>query len=359
MPVQYYTTRSLLEVITKIKPPTTFLTDLFFRGEKYFDTEEVLIDYEKEGEMVAPFVAPMTKGITIERDGYKTKKITAPRLAPQRNMRIEDLDHRFAGEDFSSKKTPQERQNELTLKDYADLEKMNIRAKELMVSQVLFDGEVIVRGYTSDERSKFVEQVIRYEHDLQITLLGDDKWGGAKAGIMKDISNAQRQVATKSGKVPDVIVMGSDAYEVAMEDEKFMKKLDNRRVNLGTIEPKFVDSTVKLVGEIEQMQVYVYYGQYQETHDLDGKKLDTPVMRPFVPGNKVLVAVSGIHQYGYGVVTQMEKDENFKTYKAKSVPKIIADVANDVKLLRLTSRPVPMVKDVDTWAVLTVMDEVI
>lgn len=73
----------------------------------------------------------------------------------------------------------------------------------------------------------------------------------------------------------------------------------------------------------------------------------------------MLVAVSGLHKYGYGVVTQMEKDETFKTYKAKSVPKIIADVKNDVKQLRLTSRPVPIVKDVDTWAVITVMDEVI
>lgn len=357
--MQFYTTRTLLEVITKVKPPTTFLTDLFFRGEQFFDTEEVLIDYEKEGELVAPFVAPMTKGITIEREGFKTKRITAPRLAPQRNMQIEDLNHRFAGEDFSSKKTPQERQNELTLKDYAFLEKMNIRAKELMVSQVLFDGEVVVRGYTTDERTNYIEQVIRYEHDLQIVLTGDDKWDGAKPNIMKDISNAERMVATKSGMVPDVIVMGAEAYDLALEDERFMKKLDNRRVSLGTIEPKFIDSTVKLVGEIGQMQVYVYYGQYQETHDLDGKKLENPIMKPFVPGNKVLVAVSGLHKYGYGVVTQMEKDETFKTYKAKSVPKIIADVKNDVKQLRLTSRPVPMVKDVDTWAVITVMDEVI
>lgn len=358
MPVKYYTTRSLLEVVTKVKTPTTFLTDLFFRGEKYFDTEEVLIDYKKDGEMIAPFVAPMTKGITVEREGYKTKKIIAPRLAPQRIMRIEDLDHRFAGEDFTSKKTPQERQNELTLEDYADLEKMNIRAKELMASQAIFDGEVIIRGYTNDERNKFVEQIIRYEHDLQITLTGDDKWNGAKPNIMKDINNAETQVSKKSGKVPDVIVMGAAAYEVALEDEKFLKKLDNRRVNLGTIEPKFIDSTVKLVGEIGQMQVYVYYGQYQETHDLDGKKLEEPIMKPFVPENKVLVAVSNAHQYGYGVVTQMENDGQFKTYKAKSVPKIITDVANDVKLLRLTSRPVPMVKDADTWAVITVMDEV-
>lgn len=357
--MKYYTTRSLLEVITKVKPPTTFLTDLFFRGEKYFDTDEVLIDYEKDGETVAPFVAPMTKGITVEREGFKTKKITAPRLAPQRIMRIEDLDHRFAGEDFSSKKTPQERQNELTLKDYADLEKMNIRAKELMVSQLLFNGEVIVKGFTNDERSKFVEQVIRYDHELQFELTGNDKWGEANANILKDISHAEMKVSTQSGRVPDVIVMGSDAYEAAMEDENFFKKLDNRRVSLGTIEPKFVDSTVKLVGEIGQMQVYVYYGQYQETHDLNGDKLEKPEMLPFVPGNKVLVAVSGLNQYGYGVVTQMENDGNFKTYKAKSVPKIITDVKNDVKLMRLTTRPVPMVKDVDTWAVITVMDEVI
>lgn len=167
----------------------------------------------------------------------------------------------------------------------------------------------------------------------------------------------KKMVAQKSRQVPDVIVMGEDAYEAAMENEKFLKKLDNRRVNLGVIEPKFIDPAVKLIGEIRQMQVYVYYGQYRETHDLDGKPLGTPIMKPFVPSNKVLVAVSKVHGFGYGVVTQMEEDGHFKSYKAKSVPKIIADVANDAKSLRLTSRPVPTVSDADAWAVITVMDE--
>lgn len=352
-----YTTRSLLEVITQIKTPTTFLTETFFPKEQFFDTEEVYIDYKKEGETLAPFVAPMTKGITIERQGFNTKRIIAPRIAPQRVMQIEDLSNRFAGEDFSSKKTPADRQRELNLQDYAELERMIIRTKERMASQLLFDGEVVIHGYTSDERNNFVEQVIRYEHDLQIVLTGEDKWNGNNANIYKDITEAERRVALGSAKVPDIIIMGAKAWEVALEDEKFMKKLDNRRINLGVIEPRFVDPSVKLVGEVGQMQVYVYYGQYQQTHDLDGKILEKPEMKPFVPENKVLVGVSGQHGLGYGLITQMEADGNFVSYKAKSVPKIFADTANDVKLMRLTSRPVPMVSDVNNWAVLTVMDE--
>lgn len=354
--VKFYTTRSLLEVITKAKPPTTFLTDLFFNQEEYFETEDVLIDYEKEGEIIAPFVAPMTRGITVEREGFRTRRIRAPRLAPQRNMQIEDLSNRFAGEDFSSKKTPQERQNELTIKDYAALDKMIIRARELMASQILFDGEAIVRGFTSDQRNKFIEQVIRYDHTLKITATGNERWDESEADIIGDVSEAAEMVATKSGQVPDIIVMGQDAYKAAIDNEKFLKKLDNRRVSMGTIEPKFIDSTVKLIGEIDQMQVYVYYGQYKETHDLDGEELETPEMKQFVPGNKVLVGVSKVHKFGYGLITQMENDGNFKSYKAKTVPKIITDVNNDTKLIRVTSRPVPMVRDVDTWAIITAME---
>lgn len=197
MPVQYFTTKSLLDAVTKMSTPTPFLTELFVGSEQYFDTGEVLIDYKKDGETVAPFVAPMTKGITVEREGHKTKKITAPRLAPQRVMRIEDLNHRFVGEDFSSQKTPQERQDELTTQDFEDLEKMIIRAKELMVSQVLFNGEVAVRGFTSDERDNFIEQVIRYEHDSQIILTGDNKWDGASPDILKDINEAEKNGSAK------------------------------------------------------------------------------------------------------------------------------------------------------------------
>jgi hypothetical protein len=55
----------------------------------------------------------------------------------------------------------------------------------------------------------------------------------------------------------------------------------------------------------------------------------------------------------YGGVTQMENG-NFVTYEGIRVPKSWADEKNEVRMLRVTSRPLPAPDDVDNWYVATV-----
>ena len=48
------------------------------------------------------------------------------------------------------------------------------------------------------------------------------------------------------------------------------------------------------------------------------------------------------------------EDKAFVTYEGKLVPKIYADEKNEVKMFRLTSRPLPRPFDVKSWAVIYV-----
>ena len=73
-----------------------------------------------------------------------------------------------------------------------------------------------------------------------------------------------------------------------------------------------------------------------------------------IPDGTVLMGHSdGEGQIEYGAVTQME-DKKFQTYEGRLVPKQYADEKNEVKMLRLTSRPLPRPFDVESWAVIYV-----
>ena len=77
---------------------------------------------------------------------------------------------------------------------------------------------------------------------------------------------------------------------------------------------------------------------------------------PYIPDDHIVIAPEGVGEMCYGAVTQLEKDERYHTYEATRVPKIIADVKNDVMLYRLTSRPLPKPHDVDSWAVIDTVE---
>ena len=52
----------------------------------------------------------------------------------------------------------------------------------------------------------------------------------------------------------------------------------------------------------------------------------------------------------YGAVSQMEKDV-FVTYESHRVPKIWSEEKNDIKMIRLSARMLPVPYDVQSWVV--------
>ena len=90
-----YKTKVILQAVEQIKPVNTFLRTVFFPFSKTLLTEDVLIDSKKGKRKVAPFVAPRVGGVVVSREGYKTNKITAPRIAPERALTIDDISSRL------------------------------------------------------------------------------------------------------------------------------------------------------------------------------------------------------------------------------------------------------------------------
>ncbi len=98
---------------------------------------------KKSKRKLAPFVAPRKGGKILTREGFVTNSITTPKLAPERIMTVDDIVKRGLGENVYSKKTPEERADELLAEDLRDLEKAIADRTEWLVREILFKGNCL------------------------------------------------------------------------------------------------------------------------------------------------------------------------------------------------------------------------
>lgn len=332
----------------KRMPVTTFIRDTFFPHVETYVTEDVEIDTRKGGQIVAPVVAPNVGGLNMGRQGYKTDKYTTPLIAPQKPISKELLKIRQLGESVESQQTPEQRAEAIMQKDAADMDDSITRREELMAAQLLTTGKVVLKGYLDDNMTKFVDESVDFGFDQNTVLTGDAKWNGAASSKYDDLARICEQVM-KAGYNPGYLLLGVDSYKLLLKDNDFMKyKLDISNLALASLAPQLSlksGNGVKAIGRINDLgvDVYAYYAWYMD---------ENGVLQPYIPGNKVIAAPDGVGEFLYGAVTQVEEDKEFHTYESTRVPKEWTDVNSDVKMCRLSSRPLPRPYDIDGWATL-------
>ncbi len=257
------TTTTTLQSQEKSMPVTTWLRDTFFSGVETYDTEDVVVEYSKGGQIVAPFVAPNVGGINVARDGYYSKRYTTPRIAPQRPLSPDVLKYRLQGENIHSNMTPEERAEKILAKDAKQMDDQITRREEVMAAQILTTGRVEVKGYLDDKLEKYVDDSVNYEHTQQITLTGTDTWENAASKKYDDIGRSCEMVM-RAGFDPRYVLLGVNSYKLLLDDEAFMKKLDTSNLAIASIAPELSTisgSGVKIIGRINEFGVnlYAYY----------------------------------------------------------------------------------------------------
>lgn len=349
MNLNYYKTHTILSIIEQLPPVRTFLKDTFFPDGETFVTEDVLIDVKKGKRKMAPFVAPRIGGVTVERDGFRTDKYTAPKIAPQRALTVDDLMVRGLGENVFSKRTPEQRQVEFLIKDLRDLQDMTSRRLEWMAAQVLFYGKAVLKGYIDYQNKNFVDQTLDYKFTNKITLSGTDLWGNG-GSIYDQLEAWQLQVVAATDVKPQSAIFGRDALKAFRNDEKIQQLMNIRNMNFGEIKPEIRGDGVSFIGRLPELglDIYTYDAWYV---DEDGEE---PVSKPYVPLDHIALVNNNLGETLYGAITQMETNV-FKTYEGKNIPKTWANQEADARMVRLSSRPVPKPHDVDSWLVAKVV----
>ena len=345
--VNIYTPRYLAEVVRQAPPVHTFFRDTFFTNIKTFATERVDIDLVKGDRRMAAFVHPRVGGEVLKSQGYQTESYKPPLINPYDVTTADQLMQRLPGEDLYSGMTPAQRAAKKLLDEYKVLNDATTRREEWMAVQAIVTGSIPVVG-------KGVNETISFGLNNKVTLTGNNKWGGSSATILKNLEDWVEQVQDSGFANVDMIIMGKKAKELFFADEDVQKKLDNRRIEIGRLEPKSLPNGVRYLGHLNDPNLDLY--TYGEKYYDDWTDPTNPTTKPLIPENAVvLISSQPDYVLAYGACTYIEDaSQQWVTAETARLLRSYVEHHPDRRFLELQAHPLPIPDKVDSWLVATV-----
>lgn len=341
-------------VIKEKKPIYTFIKDRYFTADtSVFKTEQVLADYDDGGgSIMAPFVIPLAGPVPMTRDGYETREIKPPFISVSMPLTIEDLKKRMAGESIVSTLTPQDRERVHLVSDMDKLDKAITRREEWMCVNTMLDNACTMRHTGANGEKGHDMKAQFYDGNTNPGVFKPSAvWAastdGKNPGTWYQDVCAQLSAMRKASRNATDLIVGSQVAQLIMNDPYMERMLDNRRIEIGELDPRWQENGVTRIGRFlfggTFIEVYCYEGTYEEQ---DPKTRKITGVKDYLPATAAILAAPKTGKMLYGAVNQMEEDKVFHTRVGTRVPKHIADVAHNTKETMLTSRPmaIPLVK---------------
>lgn len=281
------TTLRMLRAYISMAQPTLFLSGMFQSPpENFHSSEEVEIDIVRSDEDIAIVVQDLTTGYRANsEDLYTNKGFKPPIFKEKIALNSTDLLKREAGNDPF--KDPKFRATliQRMFRGMMKIERKIRRALELQASQVLQTGILTLRDsngvalYTLDFKPK----------SSHFPTAGT-AWDQAGATIVPDLVALAEQIRDDGLEDPDQAIFGTKAFEVALKDDDFKARFDNRRIDLGTISPfKMNGKGGQFRGTLDmgnyKIDIWTYGGRYKDPQ--------TGLKVQFVDPVKVILRASG------------------------------------------------------------------
>lgn len=357
MPLNIYDTYYMLGAVREIPLEHTFFRGHYFptnEASDIFGTSRVLADYKENGQKKAPFVLPRIGSIPGTRDGFSTYELEPANISISMPLTLDQLQKRGLGESLLSNRTPEERSRGLLMQDLAELSARISRTEELLAVQTILDNGAIMQHRT-DREDIYVDVGVRFydgennpalftpAHAWEHSTYANNTW--TPGSWYKDIC-AMIKKQTSHGRPVTEIVVSSDVGEFLLEDGWVLAMLDNRRAEMGRIDPAVLTEDVFQIGTFSfsgrLLPILVSTGTYENDNGDD---------TPFVPLSTVIAITPNCGKGLYGAVTQVEKDEKFHTYAGRRVPQHICTQRPPVIETQLTARPLFVPKRANPWCV--------
>lgn len=345
--VSIYEPRTMGRVVQKLPPVRTFFRSTFFRNEETFVTKNVDVDFKKGSRKVAPFVSRLIGGKIVPNTGYETKTYTPPLVAPEKVTTIDDLLERRPGENMFSGRTPAERAVLKMSEDFVELREQITRREELMCAQAIFTGQIPVIGDGVNEVIDF-----HFTNKEKITTAAK-KWTADTSDPIADLKRWHETVQKTGFTNCDICVMGSDVANAFVNNAKVKDLLDVKNYALAVIQPKQLPNGTTYIGTIHELGLDIY--KYNEWYLDDWTNPDAPEDKPIVPADSLaLLSTSANYSMYYGAITLIDEATGvFRTVEGKYVPDTWAKRKPARRFLSLSSAPLCVPHDVDSWFVAT------
>ena len=323
MAISIYDPRTMGKLVERMPKVHTFVRDTFFRNRETFDTQKIDVDFKKGNRALAPFVHKKKGGATIDNEGFQTNTYEPPLVAPNKITTIDDILKRTPGESLYNGKSPNQRAVEKMQRDFTELDEMITRREEWMCCQSLFRGKILIL----DKNGKAIQEEIDFQFTNKETLKTADSWKTKKGGKIAQLKAWRKQV---------------------------QKMLDVRRFEVAVIAPKELPNGATYIGTIHEIGMDIY--TYNEWYLDNWTNAEKPEDKPLLPDNIVaLLSTEANYSMYYGAVGIVdEAGKTIAVVEGSRIPEQWVERRPARRFLQLSSAPIPVPHEVDSWFIATV-----
>jgi hypothetical protein len=347
-----YRTTVLLEAIRLTPIKHTFLRDNYFPVVKEFISEDCLVDIKRRQRVMAPIVSRRKRGQVVERYPYSTFRVEPPFIAPVRTLSLEDLEKRQPGEDLFDPMSVEERQLSLLTEDTDELLEQIDRREEWMAAQVLTTGAITA---PSDDPTDPYEFLVNYNFNQFIQLAGASTWDQYTTNNpFLDLQYGIDLVTQNSTLTPNTAIMNPYTFRFFVASQQVQRTFFARSINIGNIGPGENEGpAARMVCRLVDPPIDIW--TYNEWYFTPTSGQNTKL----IPNGTVILAPDkgggNANRLYCSAVKQMDPETTqFKTYAARRVPRVWADVNDQVRKYSVTSKTLPAPIEVTQWAVMNV-----
>lgn len=348
MALNYTDTAVLLAAYKEQKAPNTFLQNRYFPDGTTFTTAQVLVEYKDGNQKLAPFVSPEVGGKAVRREGYEANAYEPGLIAPKRTLTIDNLTKKGFGEALYGELTPAERAVKITADDLTEMDEMIARRQEQMCAQVLQENALTMKHYGDDNKVIATKKIEYFNGQNDAVYTVSTKWNTADADILAEVA-AITKLLTKRGLAATDVLMGYEAADAFLNNEKIQKLLDNRNYNIGVIDPTENFDEAVFLGQLNCKGRKMNFIQYDATYiDENGEE------KSYIDPKTIVVTAPGCGVTNYGAITQIDfGNADFTTYAEKRVP--LYGVKDQVREVALRTAPLVQPKHKNAFIKATVL----
>ena len=175
---------------------------------------------------------------------------------------------------------------------------------------------------------------------------------GNYSQILKDLE-AMIRMLTKRGLRASDLVCSPDVADTIINDAAVQKLLDNRRIEIGNVEPELLPDGAAIVARLNVLGRIISVISYDLTYtdDEGNDKL-------YIPSGKCVLTAPGAGRTAYGAVSQVEQsDGEFHTYAGRRVPKYVSSAEGNSRTLTISSRPLMIPNNKNPFIVADVLTD--
>lgn len=337
-----FDTRTLVATLEQMYPPKTFLLDTFFKEVLTFTSRYVDIDIEKGKRKLAAFVRPTSQGKFVEKRGWTTKSIEAPYIKEKTNITAVDILTRQIGQTiYMGGKSPAQRAEEELAKNLDYLRERIVRREEWMAASLLQTGKIVLDGeYDGVE--------IDFGIDPTHLFTTTTDWDDTASDPIKDLRDWCETISKDSGLNPMVVIMGTDAVNAFINNEKVQKLLDLLKLNMGEIKPADLPNGSSFYGTLAVGGATVDIYSYNEWYTDENGDL-----QPMLDPSKVILGNPNARtSRSYGAIQDVESDGQGQTannYSTQYFAKSWIEKDPSARILLVQSAPVVCMHQVDAF----------